>query len=55
MSFQYLDFNFKIIDRSTCFIGNDTKKQPNAPIIGNAYSGLAIIPNIAIDEAKGRR
>ena len=55
ISFQYLDFYFKIIDKFTCFIGNDTSKYSNAPIIGSSYSGPAVIPSIAIEEATGRR
>ena len=54
MSFQYLDFNFEIINSQTCYIGFNSSKFANAPIRGESYSGPLIIPSIAVDNSTGR-
>lgn len=55
MSFQYLDFYFRIIDSKTCYIGSDNLTVANAPVLGKSYEGPAIIPSIAIDSSTGKR
>ena len=55
MTFQYLEFNFKVIDKYTCYVGSDSEKESNAPIVGKTYSGPAHIPSIAIDKSKGNK
>ena len=51
MSFQYSDFKFYKISERECSIGDGTNIIANGAVLGDKFSGQAIIPSVVLDQS----
>ena len=49
-TFNYKDFHFTILSKTTCMIGIKNNRSSNAPIAGASYADILRIPEHAYDE-----